>query len=434
MNQAYQIPSNATDLEPLKLVTMTVSSNIDRYFNLDVISKYIVLDETLVGVHYRDTIRGQQSTDAFTEPNNDEESEQAIDSVKSGRFKNQCTFIINDGTKIINSKLFNNGKMVNVGCKDPNQASFTANVILSRIVNMKGYIIYNIPKELKFKSIKDLKKFFKDDLKKKFGLLIVDLVKSLNMSTDLKFLELADTEQAFELFANLYHNNPSFVKDIMYLYAIIGIFKCYYNEMTIHHHFTTDEFQSMLKKIAEATDLKSWTIKCEFPSYLNNGYKIKFNTASVKIVLINKSTKCGYYINRQELQNILEKQSDIIQCKFDKSKYPGVLAQYRTKDDKIIKIIVFNTGKINITAACTHEQVHEGYLFIQEICKRYFKELLLVSEYQNKKKEYEDSLPEQYYVGVVNDQTYYLLHKPRILANPRNIRFLHKMGLLDKYT
>ena len=110
-----------------------------------------------------------------------------------------------------------------------------------------------------------------------------------------------------------------------------------------------------------------------------------------------------------------------------------MLAQYQTTDGKVIKIIVFNTGKINITAASTHEQVQEGYSFIEKICHERFEELLLKCEYQNKKKEYEDSLPDQQYIGTINDQSYYLLNKTRILSNPRNVRWLHNLGIIDKY-
>ena len=56
-----------------------------------------------------------------------------------------------------------------------------------------------------------------------------------------------------------------------------------------------------------------------------------------------------------------------------------------------------------------------------------------ISEYTNKIKEYEDSLPTKFEVGEVEGQQYYLLKKTSIMSNPRNLRILKKIGLIDKY-
>ena len=431
-----KMPTEPMALDPLKLVTMTISANVNQYFNLDVLSRYTPLDANIIGIHYRDIHRGQGTTDAeilASEAGADPDA----DPGKSGRFKNQCTFVISDGNKIINTKLFNNGKMVNVGCKSPDQAVFTANTLMSKFTGMKGCVNYIISKTLKGKSNKELKKFFKDDLRKKFGQLIQLLVCHLGFTTNLEcFDPSSSADDSFTIFMETCETDPHFVKDILYLYTIINILKCYYCESSLTDKFGEPAFQFILSAISENTDRENGVISYEFPAYISDTgatSEIKFNPSSVKTVLINKSTKCGYFINRTVLQTLLEQQSEIVQCKFDKSKYPGVLAQYQTTEDKVIKIIIFNTGKINITAASTHQQVQEAYDFISRICTDYFDQLLLRCEYQNKKKEYEDSLPNQHFVGVINEQSYYLLNKSRILANPRNVRCLHALGLLDKY-
>jgi TATA-box binding protein (TBP) (component of TFIID and TFIIIB) len=426
-----EMPTAPPPLDPLKLVTMTISADIEQCFNLDVISRYTNLDETIVGIHYRDIHRGHGMKD---EDDADAVSE-GTDSTKSGRFKNQCTFAIFDGQKIINTKLFNNGKMVNVGCKHPEQAVFTAKQILARFKNMRGPVTYLIPQTLKGKSMKELKKFFKDDLRKKFGAVIPLLTERVGLKTDLNcFSSSLNADESFEMFAQKCEQDATFVKDILHIFAIISILKCYFHEQQLEKHFHTRNFQFILSAIIENTNDDTSSITYDFPAYLSDEEDlIKFNQETVKTVLINKSTKCGYFINRTDLQKILERQAQIVQCKFDKSKYPGVLAQFRTSDGKIIKIIVFNTGKINITAASTHEQVQEGYHFIEYICHAFFDDLLLKCEYFNKKKEYEDNLPDQQFVGCINDQSYYLLNKVRILSNPRNVRCLHTLGILDKY-
>jgi TATA-box binding protein (TBP) (component of TFIID and TFIIIB) len=438
-----KIPTEPPALDPLKLVTMTISSNINQYFNLDVLSRYTTLDSNIVGIHYRDVHRGQGTT-VDQEPDAADQDEDPT-SGKSGRFKNQCTFVINDGNKIINTKLFNNGKMVNVGCKSPDQAIFTATTLMGKFTGMKGCVNYIISKTIKSKSNKELKKFFKDDLRKKFGHLIQLLVCHLDFTTNLECFDPSlSADESFATFTETCETDSQFVKDILYLYTIINILKCYYCESSLTDVFGEPAFQSMLSAIIENTDREQGVISYEFPAYISSSGSspalesltdsvLNFNESTVRTVLINKSTKCGYFINRTELQILLEQQPEIVMCKFDKSKYPGVLAHFKTSEDKVIKIIIFNTGKINITAARTHSQVQEGYDFISRICTDYFDQLLLRCEYQNKKKEYEDSLPNQHFVGVINDQSYYLLNKSRILANPRNVRCLHSLGLLDKY-
>ena len=122
----------------------------------------------------------------------------------------------------------------------------------------------------------------------------------------------------------------------------------------------------------------------------------------------------------------------LIVFSYNKTNYPGVVIEYQVPD-KTVKIIVFSTGKINITSANTNEQVHHAYEFIKKICRDYFDKLLLESAYEVKQQEYENSLPDQHYVGCFNSNNYCLLRKKNILFNPRNVRVLHEMKLLNKY-
>ena len=101
------IPKSAPAPAPLKLVTMTIDMRLHRYLNLDVISKHVPLvapeQPGIVGVRFRDIRRGHHMKAAESGPAN----------LGSGRFKNQCTFIVNTGDKLINTKVFNNGEIVN---------------------------------------------------------------------------------------------------------------------------------------------------------------------------------------------------------------------------------------------------------------------------------------------------------------------------------
>ena len=56
-----------------------------------------------------------------------------INPSNSGKFKNQCTFIINIGDKIVNSKLFKNGTLVLVGCKSLEDGILAINIIKHKL-------------------------------------------------------------------------------------------------------------------------------------------------------------------------------------------------------------------------------------------------------------------------------------------------------------
>lgn len=430
------IPTSAPEMTPLKLITMTVNACMTVNLNLDVVARHTQLNDKIVGISYRDIIRGlcvkskSKSKKKTTTRGEDSEDYYTTDSV-SGKFKNQCTFIINVGEKNINTKIFNNGKMVSVGCKHSDHAIIAANIIRETFKEMEGLVIYTIPTDIVSNNVK---KFFKDDLRKKFG----DLVQLLAVELGLDdfniepFSASVAADEAYKLFQDELANTPTYRVDVMYIYTIITILKSYYDETTLLDNFNTPEFQYLLTMIINHTDHEACEISSEFPSYLNNKQLIPFDPATVKVALINESTNCGYYLNRNNLQDLMLRLPNVIECTYDKNKYPGVITVYRTPT-KDVKIISFNTGKINITSTCTPEQVEQAYQFITDVCRDYFDDLILESEYNNKIKEYEDKLPTQYHVGIIDDQQYYLLKKSSITSNPRNVRFLKIKNLLNTY-
>jgi len=432
---APSVPTRAPPMTPLKLITMTVNAFMDVNLNLDVVARHTELNDKIVGISYRDIIRGtciksKSKSRAGGTKGEDSEDYYTTNSV-SGKFKNQCTFIVNVGEKNINTKIFNNGKMVSVGCKTKEHAEIAANILRQTFRNMEGLVIYTIPKNIVSNNIK---KFFKDDLRKKFG----DLIQLLACELELDdfniepFSSATPADDAYKLFQDELANNPIYRIDVMYIYTIITILKCYFIETELLDKFKTPEFQYLLTTIINHTDHEAGEISSEFPSYLNNKELIAFDPQSVRISLINESTNCGYFLNRNRLQELMIDLPDVIKSEYDKNKYPGVITVYRTPT-KDVKIILFNTGKINITSTCTQAQVEQAYKFIEGVCRDYFSELILDSEYRNKIKEYEDKLPTQFHVGIINEQQYYLLKKSSITSNPRNVRFLKIKGLLNMY-
>lgn len=398
---------------PLKLVTMTIRVNLNTYLNLGVIAETIQLSDTIRSISYK-SIKRVYSPELGTavivkSADADDQSE---------RFKNQCTLDINVGDKVVNTKIFNNGKIINVGCLSVEHATRAVEIIVSNIWDNCAKMTYVIPS---ITDIPNQKKFFKDEIRKKYSSIIQLLIIRLGLSTDLDaFDPILTADQAL----------PAFLEnadDFMFIYSIISIMKNYYDEKLLLDVIDSPTFQETLDMIISSRS--AGVITNVFPVHLK---KERPSGTDVHIELINKSTNSGYYINRKALQDILSTYKEIKTIEYDKNRYPGVIVQYEW-NNTVTKIIFFNTGKINITAAHTHEQIDQVYRFIKTICTEHFDELLLKSEYMNKIKEYEDSLPTRFEIGEINSQQYYLLKKTAIMSNPRNLRILKKIGLIDKY-
>lgn len=417
MDQPRNIPMTAPEMAPLKLVTMTVNFNIGIHLNLDIVSRFTPINDIIKGIQYRELQRGV--------------SKEKKKNQESGRFKNQCTFVIDVGTKNVNTKLFNNGKIVTVGCKNPDHAIIASKILTSAFQNMEGEITYEVPRKLIGRCTK---KFYKDELRKKFSDLITYLALDLNIDIDLEpFSQSVSHEEGYEIYSRLMADE-GYEEDLSYICTVISIIKHYYEDNEILDRYQDPDFQDLLKTIREGTDDNKTYIRCVLPAYLGHAEQISINNDQLEIVLINKSTNCGYYLNRNAIMDLLQSEPNVIECKFDKNRYPGVITTYDV-GGKHIKIIFFNTGKINITATRTHEQVESVYQFAAKFCADNFNKLLLVTEYENKIREYDEKLPDQHYVGQRGDENhhYYLLKKSSITGNPRNVRYLNMQGLLQIY-
>ena len=169
-------------MDPLNLVTMTIGVKVKQNFNLKVIAEKMEVDNKVTGNKYLSVKKG--------------------DYKKDGNFKNQCTFNINVGDKIVSTKLFNNGKIVNVGCLSKEHARITTKIVLERIQNMEHEVEYYVPDNF---NGKHPKKFLKGDILKKYGSLYQFLIKRFDMKTDLSLFEPGlSANESFLVFKNLY--------------------------------------------------------------------------------------------------------------------------------------------------------------------------------------------------------------------------------------
>lgn len=132
------------------------------------------------------------------------------------------------------------------------------------------------------------------------------------------------------------------------------------------------------------------------------GYEdLNFIDSKNETVLINSNFRCGYYINREKLYNIL-KYNYNIKCAYDPCSYPGILCEFYyhsdlsndkqtgrqiiencTSQNKITKVsfMIFRTGSVLIVGKCEEDILNYIYLFIKNmLIKEYINCYTIISE------------------------------------------------------
>lgn len=213
---------------------------------------------------------------------------------------------------------------------------------------------------------------------------------------------------------------------------------------------------ALSKLLLSEDEVSLWKLRATYP--VNITPKLKVARGSSVVGLINKQCKCGFFINREALIHVLtthpEFKESVLNINYNKRVYAGVKVMLRvperlfiTRRQTCIKIMVFNTGHINFTAARSHEQIQYAYEFIQKVITTCYDSIIMTSEYMNTYVKFADSICSHQPVSMeptkeaVNDGTtmtkkkkYYVLNKHAILtASLDNVRALRDMRILDKY-
>ena len=117
---------------------------------------------------------------------------------------------------------------------------------------------------------------------------------------------------------------------------------------------------------------------------LNN--KIRLDLSKSDTVLINSNFNCGFYINRENLYNILTMKYNI-HCIYDPCSYPGIQCKFYFnpgieqqtgrqihEDEKelyknIMKVsfMIFRTGSVLIVGRCDENTLEEIYVYIKKL-------------------------------------------------------------------
>lgn len=135
---------------------------------------------------------------------------------------------------------------------------------------------------------------------------------------------------------------------------------------------TDEEFNVILKNVIDVLQ-----------PYFEETLEYKKDTEQT--VLINSNFNCGFYIDRDQLYNILKCKYNL-QCIYDKCSYPGVQCKSYYDDDnknlitscdrtKVkISFMIFRTGSVLIVGKCDNESIIERvYNFLKDILTKEFK-------------------------------------------------------------
>tara|TARA_B100001093_G_C26821485_1_gene1012077 strand:+ start:997 stop:1998 length:1002 start_codon:yes stop_codon:yes gene_type:complete len=101
---------------------------------------------------------------------------------------------------------------------------------------------------------------------------------------------------------------------------------------------------------------------------------IEFNNKLSRDILINSNFNCGFYINREELYNILRNKYKI-NAVYDPCSYPGIRCIYNINNTTKISYMIFRTGSILIVGKCNKEQLLVVYEYIKTILQDEFKSI-----------------------------------------------------------
>ena len=93
--------------------------------------------------------------------------------------------------------------------------------------------------------------------------------------------------------------------------------------------------------------------------------KTNYNLNKIETVLINSNFNCGFYIDRDNLYNLLKSKYNL-NVSYDPCSYPGIQCKYIIKNCKL-SFMIFRTGSVLIVGKCSEKILYEVYETIKNI-------------------------------------------------------------------
>jgi len=411
--------------QEVELTTMTITNIINKNINIEVIARYMNMNEYIIGIgndcvergvyqkktkkYYKRRQSAVLNTRKIKKQQKQQNNSERINKNKSKKdFYNQVTFItMPNGTSdniidveefkknkthenitLINVKLFNNGRLVMVGCKSTEDAHKAGNKVVDLInTNPQGHIVYqisdNIAKEydereiVKFLTthIKPLKAILKygstikntnDNISEQYQFISSnqDLIALFNLDLDNVINELRGYIPVKKKgkFKNYYNNNnnnnnvsnisktnttdlspeiieppkkkmdPYGQKLVMSLIKIYNVMNIYFQEEEIFTFLESDTSNKlatdMLNKLIMSYSMNKMIIEADFPIYV--GDKIVYEENRMKIDMIDSCFKLNFNLNRANVQQILNNKYGLVST-YNSDTYQGVNSKYICK-------------------------------------------------------------------------------------------------------
>ena len=119
------------------------------------------------------------------------------------------------------------------------------------------------------------------------------------------------------------------------------------------------------------------TIMKNIIDILQNIYdkNIDYNKDKIENILINSNFSCGFYINREQLYNILRNKYQV-NAIYDPCSYPGIRCIYNLSNGKEnikISYMIFRTGSILIVGKSNEDGLKEVYEYLKNILEKEYK-------------------------------------------------------------
>jgi hypothetical protein len=115
---------------------------------------------------------------------------------------------------------------------------------------------------------------------------------------------------------------------------------------------------------------------------------LTYDNTKTETVLINSNFKCGYFIDRERLFDIIKSKYNI-NSSYDPCSYPGIQCEFyydssidiQTGKKPIsntftkVSFMIFRTGSVLIVGKCTEEILNNIYLFVRNMLESEFNEI-----------------------------------------------------------
>ena len=122
--------------------------------------------------------------------------------------------------------------------------------------------------------------------------------------------------------------------------------------------------------------------------FKEHGYTTSYIKDKVETVLINSNFNCGFYINRDNLNDILKNKYNL-NVSYDPCSYPGIQCKYMIEDYKV-SFMIFRTGSVLIVGKCDEDVLYKVYNFIKKILIDEYKNIVSTTKFQEKVKKDEN--------------------------------------------